>query len=221
MRARQEAPPPSPALAACVGRLRPLHARLCPRQVLGVRMGLYAAKLLALELPRADKRVLAFVETDGCFADGVAAASGCWLGHRTMRLLDVGKVAVTFVDTETGRAVRVWPRRGARQQAAEYAPDANDRWHAQRDGYMAMPTDELLQAEWVTLLVPVAEIVGRPHVRVDCTRCGEEVINQREVLIEGRVYCRTCAGEPYALPLVAAQPRTHDAVPQPAEAVPV
>ena len=84
-----------------------LHRHLCPRQVLGVRTGLLAARLLDLPLPQDDKRVFAFVETDGCYADGVSVAAGCWLGKRTLRLFDRGKVAATLADTHTGRAFRI------------------------------------------------------------------------------------------------------------------
>ena len=61
-----------------------LHDHLCPRQVLGVRTGLLAARLFGLDLPQADKRLFAFVETDGCYSDGVSVSTGCWLGHRTL-----------------------------------------------------------------------------------------------------------------------------------------
>jgi formylmethanofuran dehydrogenase subunit E len=60
--------------------------------VLGVRIGLAAGEALDLDLPRADKRLLMLVETDGCFADGVSVATGCWLGRRTLRLVDYGRV---------------------------------------------------------------------------------------------------------------------------------
>jgi formylmethanofuran dehydrogenase subunit E len=86
-----------------------LHHHLCPRQVLGVRMGLAAGSWLELTLPQTDKRLLTVVETDGCVIDGLAVATGCRVGRRTMRVLDFGKVAATFVDTVTGRAVRLAP----------------------------------------------------------------------------------------------------------------
>jgi formylmethanofuran dehydrogenase subunit E len=76
------------------------HRHLCPRQVLGARLGLAGAAALGLEAPRRDKRLLMIVETDGCFADGVAAATGCAMGHRTLRLADYGKSAATFVDVK-------------------------------------------------------------------------------------------------------------------------
>ena len=178
-------------------RLAALHGHLCPRQVLGVRMGQHAAQLLALDLPQRDKRLFTVVETDGCFADGVSVATGCWLGHRTLRLLDEGKVAATFVDTQCGRAVRIWPRPAARTRAAEYAPDAESRWHAQLLGYQIMPADALLCAHDVTLSIDLAAIISRPGVRVSCAACGEEILNEREVKRAGEILCRSCSGERY------------------------
>src|SRR3989337_2741885 len=87
-----------------------LHHHLCPRQVIGVRMGLYAGQILRLDLPQTDKRLLTIMETDGCASDGVAVATNCWVGRRTMRVEDYGKVAATFVDTQTGEAFRLAPR---------------------------------------------------------------------------------------------------------------
>jgi formylmethanofuran dehydrogenase subunit E len=62
-------------------------------------MGLAGGRWLELEVPQKDKRLLTIAETDGCAADGLAVATGCWVGRRTMRILDFGKVAATFVDT--------------------------------------------------------------------------------------------------------------------------
>ena len=98
-------------LEACAAR----HTRLCPRQVLGLRMGLFGAKTLGLDVPRPDKRLLVIAETDGCMADGLITATGCSVGRRTLRIVDYGKVAATFVDVETGRAVRITPREGVAQ----------------------------------------------------------------------------------------------------------
>jgi formylmethanofuran dehydrogenase subunit E len=175
-----------------------LHeGRLCPRQVLGVRMSLFAGRLLDLELPQRDKRLLAIVETYGCAADGVAVGAGCWVGRRTLRVVDLGKVAATYIDTLTGRAIRIHPRPAARQQAWTYAPEALDRWHAQLLGYQRMPDELLLVWQEVRLLTPVEVLLGRVGERVVCTTCGEEVLDQREVFRDGRPLCRACAGEAY------------------------
>lgn len=175
-----------------------LHSgRLCPRQVLGVRMSQLAARLLDLDLPQRDKRLLVIVETYGCAADGVAVGAGCWVGRRTLRVVDYGKVAATYVDTATVRAVRIAPRPEARKVALEYAPEAPDRWHAQLIGYQRMPDAELLAWRPVALREPFAWWLGEPGRRVQCERCGEEVLDHRERLVHGMTLCRACAGEAY------------------------
>ncbi|MBV9595853.1 MAG: formylmethanofuran dehydrogenase [Chloroflexi bacterium] len=186
-----------PRLAECLSRSAALHERLCPRQVLGARMGLYAGELLELQLPRADKRLFTFIETDGCLADGLSAATGCWFGRRTLRLIDFGKVAATFVDTQNGRAVRICPHPDVRDRASVYAPEAPSHWHAQRDAYQCMPSHELLRASLVELLVPLNAILAQDAMRVVCVVCSEEISNGRQVDREGRPMCRECAGESY------------------------
>ncbi len=177
------------------------HAHLCPRQVLGVRMGLLAGRILDLDPPqRADKRLLVIAETDGCYVDGITAATGCKVGHRTLRIEDYGKVAATFVDTHTDLAVRIAPSAGARLTAGRYAPEARNRWEAQLLGYHRMPEEQLFAWQWVTLCTPTTAIISAPGKRVTCQVCHEEIINEREVVREGTTLCRACAGQAYYLP---------------------
>lgn len=174
-----------------------LHQHLCPRQVLGVRMGLAAGRWLELELPQSDKRILTIVETDGCLIDGLAVATGCRVGRRTMRVLDFGKVAATFVDTQAGRAVRIVPSASTRKRARDYAPQAQNRWEAYLLGYQRMPDAELLEIQEVTLTVSLEKILSKDGYRVNCDVCGEEIINEREVVLDGSILCRSCAGAQY------------------------
>ncbi|MCS7040638.1 MAG: FmdE family protein, partial [Caldilineales bacterium] len=176
------------------------HSHLCPRQVLGARIGLAGAAALGLEVPRRDKRLLVIVETDGCFVSGIEVATGVAVHHRTLRVEDYGKVAATFVDVETGRAVRVSPRLDVREKARLYAPAEKRRYFAQLKAYQIMPDEELLALQEVTLNAPVASLVSRPGIRVNCALCGEEIINEREIRQNGLCLCRTCAGEGYYRP---------------------
>lgn len=187
-------------LAALLQQSAALHRHLCPRQVLGVRMALLAGDLLGLPLPQVDKRLLAIVETDGCFTDGVAVAANCWVGRRTMRVLDYGKVAATFVDTHTFAALRLAPHPDARSRAERYAPEAHNRWEAMLLGYQHMPAGELLVWQTVELSTSVAEILSKPGKRAVCALCGEEILNEREVVVGDRVLCRPCAGRGYYRP---------------------
>lgn len=173
------------------------HNHLCPRQVLGVRIGLVGGRYLDLKVPQTDKRLLTLVETDGCFIDGLAMATGCYVGRRSMVVYDFGKVAATFVDTQTGRAVRIVPSSLSRSLAKSYAPDTESRWHAYLLGYQRIPDEKLLTIQEVVLDVSVAEILSKDGYRVTCELCGEEIINEREVRREGLTLCRPCAGERY------------------------
>ncbi len=174
-----------------------LHSHLCPRQVLGVRMSLLAGDLLGLDLPQRDKRLVTIVETDGCAADGVAVAAGCWVGRRTLRVEDFGKVAATYTDSQTGCSIRVWPRPEARRLAGQYAPPTDDRWWAQLIGYQRMPSELLLDWRSVVLRTPVETLVSRPGLRAICAACGEEIMNEREVERGDLTLCRACAGQGY------------------------
>lgn len=182
-----------PTLAELLEESSALHRHLCPRQVLGIRMGLWAGELLQLEVPQTNKQLLTIVETDGCFSDGVAVATNCWVGRRTMRVEDYGKVAATFIDTKTNAAWRIAPHPDARTHAAHYAPEATNRWQAMLLGYQRMPTAELLVAQRVELVTPVGELISRAGQRRACAQCSEEIINEREVVVDGRTLCRACA----------------------------
>lgn len=186
-----------PTLKELLDTTTALHHHLCPRQVLGVRMGLYAGELLGLTVPQPDKRLYTIMETDGCAADGVAVATNCWVGRRTMRVEDYGKVAATFVDTETGQALRLVPRPTVRGAARAYAPEADNKWEAQLIGYQLMPNDELFDVREVVLRTPIEQIISRPGRKALCAACGEEIMNEREVARDGLVLCRACAGESY------------------------
>jgi formylmethanofuran dehydrogenase subunit E len=160
-------------------------------------MGLAGGRWLGLEVPQRDKRLLTIVETDGCGADGIAVATGCWVGRRTMRILDFGKVAATFVDTQTGRAVRIAPSANSRRLAKVHAPHVASRWEAYLLAYQHIPDHELLTLQEVRLELSLAEILGRDGYRVNCSGCGEEIINKREVMIDGEPWCRNCASQSY------------------------
>ena len=176
------------------------HDRLCPRQVLGVRMALHAGDLLGISVPDDARRLFVFVETDGCFLDGLVAGSGCSVGHRTMYVLDYGKIAATFVDLSSERAVRIAQHPSARTTCGAFAPEATNRWATYLAGYAAMPADHLFIVRRVRPLLSIAAIRSHKSAKAMCAACGEEVINEREVVVGGEVRCTPCARGAYWLP---------------------
>jgi formylmethanofuran dehydrogenase subunit E len=173
------------------------HRHLCPRQVLGVRMGFFAGRLLGLHVPRDDKRLLTIVETDGCVVDGIAAVTHCSVGHRTLRVEDYGKVAATFIDTSLREAIRLIPQNAVREAAVYYAPKKSTKWRVQLIGYQHMPDEDLFLVQEVDLIQPLEKIISRAGRKTVCQACGEEVINEREVVQERTIVCRPCAGNAY------------------------
>jgi len=196
--------PRSELLATFMEESAARHHHLCPRQVLGIRMALYGLRMMGMVddqyQPRyynERKELLTVVETDGCGADGIAVATSCYVGRRTLRVLDFGKMAATLVHTGSGKAVRVVPRPDSRKLAYTYAPDAQSRWHAYLKGYQVIPDALFLVVKEVILTQSIAEILSKPSARVNCDSCGEEILNEREIRMDGRTLCRPCTGVTY------------------------
>jgi formylmethanofuran dehydrogenase subunit E len=173
------------------------HSHLCPRQILGVRLGLRGLCALQLEPNLSTKRILTIIETDGCFADGISAATNCTVGHRTLRVEDYGKTAATFVDTKTGLAYRIAPKLDIREKAYQFAPGEPRHYFAQMQAYQIMPDEEMFTVNEVQLTTPIEALISRPGIRTNCSICGEEIMNEREINHEQTIICRACAGKTY------------------------
>jgi formylmethanofuran dehydrogenase subunit E len=173
-------------------------------------MAILGCERLGIAQPKSSKRLIVFVETDRCGTDAVQTVTGCSLGKRTLKFVDYGKLAATFVDTETGRAVRVAANESSREAALRFAPEERDPHQAQLRAYKALPEEELFTVEDVSVLLQEADLPGSPRSRVTCRRCGEGVSDGREVSRDGGVVCRPCAAGAYYTSLVAA-PRNEPA----------
>lgn len=189
----------SPCLHDLLQQTAARHSHLCPRQVLGVRMGLAGMAALGLDAPMKERTALIIVETDGCFADGIEVSTGATIGHRSLRINDFGKIAVTFADIDTGHAIRISPTLNVRQRVQSYASSEKNHYTVQLLGYQTMPDNELFRIEPVILQPSLEAIISRPVVRVNCDQCGEEIINDRQMNINNSILCRACANEGYYL----------------------
>jgi formylmethanofuran dehydrogenase subunit E len=173
------------------------HDHLCPRQVLGVRIGLAGLAALNLAPPLVGKPLIVIVETDGCFTDGIEVATQTTIGHRTLRVEDFGKIAATFVSIDSSRAFRVSPKINVRQKAWEHAPLESERYTAQLQAYQVMPDHDLLDITEVELITPLEKIISIAGVRAICDSCGEEIFNEREISSGDLTLCRACSGASY------------------------
>jgi len=179
------------------------HGHLCAGQILGLRMALCGVRLLGLEDPAgADrKRIVTFVEIDRCVTDAIPIVTGCRLGRRALKFRDFGKVAATFCDLRENRAVRVAALESAKQRARELYPDIASPNQQQMRAYRELPDAELFQTEWVRVAIGPEDLPGYKAAKVVCAECGEGVSFKREVVLDGRTLCRSCAGARYYEPL--------------------
>ena len=175
------------------------HGHLCAGQVLGVRLAMLGLQLLGIDDPHGKdrKRLVTFVEIDRCATDAVAVVTGCRLGKRALKFRDWGKVAATFVDMESGRAVRICAKESSKALARQMHPEIASKNQQQMLAYREIPTDDLFTVQWVRVDLPPQELPGYQGERIVCAECGEGINFRREVRQDGRIVCRSCAGERY------------------------
>ena len=172
------------------------HGHICAGQVLGVRLAMLGIRELGLDPIAERKRIVTYVEIDRCVTDAVALVANCRLGKRALKFRDWGKVAATFCDLETGRAIRVAAKESSKQAAKDLFPDL-PREEAQQKAYARLSDDVLFSKEWVKVEIRPEDLPGFKGPRVVCTECGEGINFKREVTVSGRTLCRACAGERY------------------------
>ncbi|HMK28119.1 MAG TPA: FmdE family protein [Terriglobales bacterium] len=175
------------------------HGHLCAGQVLGVRMAMLGLEKLGVEDPRGRdrKRLVTFVEIDRCATDAVAVVTGCRLGKRALKFRDWGKVAATFIDVNSGRAVRIAAKESSKALARSMHPELDDKNQQQMLAYREMASEDLFDVQWVKVELPPEEFPGFKGERVVCAACGEGINFKREVRRDGRILCRACAGDSY------------------------
>jgi formylmethanofuran dehydrogenase subunit E len=178
------------------------HGHLCAGQVLGVRMAMLGLKKLGIEDPHGQdrKRLVTFVEIDRCATDAVAVVTGCRLGKRALKFRDWGKMAATFADVSTGKAIRVAARESSKSLARQMHPEIENTNQQQMLAYREMSDDQLFATQWVKVELPPEEFPGYKGDRIVCEACGEGINFRREVRRQGKVLCRACAGESYYKP---------------------
>jgi formylmethanofuran dehydrogenase subunit E len=171
------------------------HGHLCAGQVLGVRMAMLGCARLGLSDPRGKdrKRLVTFVEIDRCATDAIAVVTGCRLGKRALKFRDWGKMAATFVDVESGRAVRICARESSREAARQLHPEIDDKNRQQMLAYRELPENILFSEQWVQVPLGAKEFPGYKSERTLCAVCGEGINYDRYIVRDGKKLCQGCA----------------------------
>jgi formylmethanofuran dehydrogenase subunit E len=176
------------------------HGHLCPGQVVGVRMAMLGCRLIGLNEPtRIDqiKKLIVFVEMDRCTGDAVAYVTGVKLGRRSLKFMDYGIMGATFVNLETNTAFRVISTEEARDLATVYAPEIPEKYPQQLEAYKQMPDSVLFRVQKVRVDMSEYDLPGPTRKKVSCSRCGQVVRDNREVVQNGHILCKPCAQGAY------------------------
>ena len=190
-----------------------IHGHRCPFLALGVKAGRYAMNYLEQESTGMEE-VLAAVECNNCFADGIQVVCGCTFGNNGLTFKDLGKTAVTVARRRDGAAVRLALRPDFReamfarypvleplfdQVVAQGRSTAEER-HRFQHLWQAVARRELLEVPLEDqfriqhLKIPVPGQAPR-FATLTCSRCGDGVMEPRLRVQAGRMLCLDCAGE--------------------------
>lgn len=176
------------------------HGHLCPGQIVGVRMSMLGCRLIDLDNPSHPdqiKKIVVYIEMDRCTADAVAHVTGVKLGRRSLKYVDYGIMAATFVHLETGEAFRVISTEEARDLITAYAPDVGGKSQQQIEAYKRMPDSVLFRVQQVTVDINDFDLPGPTRYKAICSQCGQVVRDHREIMVEGESFCRPCANGAY------------------------
>jgi len=176
------------------------QGHLCPGQVVGVRMALLGCRLIGLDNPTSReqiKKLIVFVEMDRCTGDAVAHVTGVKLGRRSLKFMDYGIMAATFVNLETGKSYRIISTEESRDLVPFYAAEITEKRKQQVEAYKRMPDSVLFRVQQVDISLSEFDLPGPTHRKVVCSRCGQVVRDGREVVIDHLSLCKPCAEGAY------------------------
>lgn len=180
------------------------HGHMCPGLAIGYRAARAALGQLQAQRPQ-DEELVAVVESDGCGIDAVQFVLGCTIGKGNLIYRDHGKQVYTVIARNRHRAVRialrgdVMRRTGEQEelfrkvmtgQAADAEQQAYYALQAERSqAILAMDEGSLFKIEEVTPEVPEK---ARIFNSVTCQFCGEQVMEPRARLRDGKIACIPC-----------------------------
>jgi len=172
------------------------HGHLCPGQVIGVRMAMTGCRLIGLDKPRdlpQIKKLIIYVEIDRCATDAISFVTGVKLGRRSLKFVNNGIMAATFVNLETQKTFRIVSTEESRNLVKLYAPDITDKRQQQLEAYKKMNEDDLFTIEEVFVDVPACDMPGPTKFKAVCEKCKIVVRDKREVMKNDKILCRSCA----------------------------
>lgn len=194
-----------------------IHGHYCPPVALGVMATYIAFKRFGITDSTGMEEILAIVECNNCFVDGIQAVSGCTLGNNALIYKDFGKMAVTFIDRKNKRGVRLFAKyfgpKSSPDPEAEEAADLFERAVKNREKLSKEESDRMHEL-WTKMSFDILskkedeifeikdvdpEYVSYAPIfdSIECSVCGEKVMETRVRMKDNKPVCIPCAGTEY------------------------
>lgn len=167
------------------------HGHDCPGLTIGYRAAIIALRELGIQRAQ-DEELVAVCETDACGLDAIQYLTGCTLGKGNLILRDWGKQVFTFGRRSDGKMLRIAARYRPREESEQADPEEARRARIQY--LLTAPEEEIFDVRWVEGPMPSR---ARIFKSIQCSRCGEGVMEARARLQDGLPVCPECYGEPY------------------------
>jgi len=171
------------------------HGHLCPGQVIGVRMAVLGLELIGLSNPKETsqiKKLIVYVEMDRCATDAISYVTGVTLGRRSLKFMDYGIMAATFVNLETKKAFRILSLEKSRDLAKDYATGIEDNHLQQTKAYKIMPLSELFEVCEVQVNLHDSDMPGPSRYKAVCEKCQIVIRDRKEITRNGKILCHSC-----------------------------
>ncbi len=198
-----------------LGKAGELHGHFCPFLSLGVKASVLALDEMGSSTEGINEELLAIVEVNNCFTDGIQMVTGCTFGNNSLIYKDFGKNAFTLAK-RGGEAIRVSILPGYPQKMAKRVDGAQEMferfiqkreigtkeemtrfkevWEMLSFIQLQVPTDEQFKVEHVTVSLPEQAPILQS---VTCSDCGESVMESHIRVLDGRPVCIPCSNHEY------------------------
>jgi len=175
------------------------HGEICGGIVMGTKLAIYGMETMGMEPGKKDKRLIVFTEIDRCISDAVMSVTKTSVGKKSLKTMGYGKFAASFVNIETGDAIRVIDIDANRKNEKKSKVD-EETIEELIKRIDKTPAEELFKIQRVSVKIDENDLPGKPREMATCAECGEVVMDGKHHLNGGKSYCTSCySGSYYTL----------------------
>lgn len=170
------------------------HGDICGGIATGTKLAIYGMEQLGMTPGEKDKRLIVFTEIDRCASDAILSVTKTSLGKKSLKPMGYGKFAATFVNIDTGEAIRVIDDKANRERTKE---EEEETIEEKIERLASTPGEEIFTIQKVSVKIDPNDLPGKPLEVTKCVECGEVVMDGKHHLRNGHAFCTSCYDKSY------------------------